>query len=301
LDANAQFRITVWPGQPVPLPRYRRVHCRLSEARDALLFTYERDGLAEPGGETYLELYNLDLDNPEEILAFASRNSVLRGEELFRRLRAANFFDRGVRERESWNAAFRKWHRPVYDRANRERLFDENERVLESVETLFEFRFTASLLHNMTSSWRLLSTGADPKSLPWLGRDSANYFDARRLMNTVLPLLLGNYSPVVEVSYPKKMKIGQRPAIAAGFPGSSAPLYETCAFELFNHIGENAIYLTCQNETCKGRPLFVRQSGRRSELGMSKLQGVMYCDAACARAQAQRAYRRRKAVKRRQT
>ncbi|MGD0713031.1 MAG: hypothetical protein ABSB24_02450 [Gaiellaceae bacterium] len=298
MDDNAQLRITVWPGLPVPLPCYQRAHCRLSQARDALLFTYDKDELVEPRGETYLELYNLDLENPDEILAFANRHSVLRGEEMFQRLKAADFFQ-GLGLRQSWTATFRKWHRPVYEGAYRENLLSEDRPPHRGIETLFEFRFAAHVLRDMTSSWRLLSAGVDPRSLPWsgwvTGGDEPSYSSARRLLATALPVLLRNYSPVVGVGSDINLdESWQKPLISAEFPGSSAPLFEVCAFELFNHIAESATYRICQNETC-GRP-FVRQWGR-SEHGQSRREGVLYCTADCAQAQAQRQYRRRKQAK----
>lgn len=297
LDANAQFRITVWPGLPVPLPCYQRAHCRLSQARDALLFTYDKDELVEPRGETYLELYNLDLENPDEILAFANRHSVLRGEEMFLRLKAAGFFDLGLNFRRSWTGFFRKWHRPVYESAYRENLLSEDRPPHRGIETLFEFQFAAHVLRDMTSSWRLLSAGVDPGSLPWSGWATGGaeprYWMARRLLATALPMLLRNYSPVVgaRLDLDLASEGWRKPVISAEFPGSSAPLFEVCAFELFNHIAESATYRICQNETC-GRP-FVRQWGR-SEHGQSRREGVLYCTADCAQAQAQRQYRRRK-------
>jgi hypothetical protein len=304
LDDNAHFRITVWPGLPVPLPRYERGGCRLTQARDALLFTYDKSELVEPRGETYLELYTLDLENPDEILAFVNRHSVLRGEEMFLRLKAADFFAWGLDFQRSWNASFRKWHRPAYRGA----LLEEFERekapgerkTTRRIETLFEFRFAADVLRDMTSSWRLLSGGVDPSSVPWAGRATGDakpsVYSARRLLSTALPLLLRNYSPVVGVS--SKISLPddgwQKPVISAEFPGPSAPLFEVCAFELFNHIAESATYRSCQNESC--RRLFVRQWGR-SELGQSRREGVLYCTASCARAQAQRQYRRREQAK----
>jgi hypothetical protein len=297
LDANAQFRITVWPGLPVPLPRYQRVRCRLSQTRDALLFTYEKDEFVEPHGETYLELSSLDLDSPDEILDFANRHSVPRGEEMFLRLKTAGFFDFGLNLRRWWTGYFRKLHRPVYESAYRESLLREEGSPIRSVETLFEFRFAANVLRDMTSSWRLLSTGVDPKSLPWSGwaTGKPDYASARRLLATALPLLLRNYAPAVGVASNVNLhKSWQKPTISAESPEPSAPLFEVCAFELFNHIAESATYRICKNESC-GRP-FVRQWGR-SELGQSRREGVMYCTAACARAQAQRQYRRRKQAK----
>jgi hypothetical protein len=82
----------------------------------------------------------------------------------------------------------------------------------------------------------------------------------------------------------------------SGVYGSEIPLYSICCLELFNHIAEDADYLTCANETC-GR-LFVRQRGRALH-GQHRTRGVKYCSSSCARAQAQRGYRRRKRPDRR--
>jgi hypothetical protein len=69
-----------------------------------------------------------------------------------------------------------------------------------------------------------------------------------------------------------------------------APLYAVCCLELFNHLVERAQVKLCANERC-GR-LFARQRGR-AEQGQYRLRGVKYCSTYCARAQAQRTYRRR--------
>jgi hypothetical protein len=76
--------------------------------------------------------------------------------------------------------------------------------------------------------------------------------------------------------------------------GLTAPdIYSCLCLQLFNHIAEEAIYLTCHNEKC-GR-LFVRQQGR-SQKGVHRTTGVMYCSDYCARAQGQRELRKRKAA-----
>lgn len=72
------------------------------------------------------------------------------------------------------------------------------------------------------------------------------------------------------------------------------PLYCVLCLELFNHIVEEAHYSRCSNETCDR--LFVRQRGR-SVHGQHRTRGVKYCSTECARAQAQRQYRRRKRAK----
>jgi hypothetical protein len=72
---------------------------------------------------------------------------------------------------------------------------------------------------------------------------------------------------------------------------TEVPLYAICALELFNHIIENADYHVCANERCE--QIFVHQQGR-AEKGQRRSRGVLYCTPACARATAQRVYRRRR-------
>jgi hypothetical protein len=75
-------------------------------------------------------------------------------------------------------------------------------------------------------------------------------------------------------------------------PGpETVALYAVCALELFNHIIDNAEYHECANERCKRT--FVHQQGR-SEKGQRRSVGVIYCSPECARATAQREYRRRR-------
>jgi hypothetical protein len=72
--------------------------------------------------------------------------------------------------------------------------------------------------------------------------------------------------------------------------GGGLPYYFICCLELYNHIAEDASLHECANERCDN--LFVRQEGRAKH-GQHRSIGVKYCSLSCARAQAQRAYRRR--------
>jgi hypothetical protein len=72
-------------------------------------------------------------------------------------------------------------------------------------------------------------------------------------------------------------------------PGWQATTYEALSLQLANHVATASIYKTCQNERC-GR-YFVHQRGTARH-GRSD-DVVVYCSPECARAQAQRKYRRR--------
>ena len=95
------------------------------------------------------------------------------------------------------------------------------------------------------------------------------------------------------VPFHPEVRIGQNeddPGLAMPYGGGHG-FYFICCLELFNHMAENATYKVCANDAC-GR-LFVRQEGRAVH-GQHRTRGIKYCSSECARAQAQRAYRRRK-------
>jgi hypothetical protein len=61
-------------------------------------------------------------------------------------------------------------------------------------------------------------------------------------------------------------------------------LFTGLAAQVFNLIVEGLPVRVCVNETCQSR--FVRQSGR-SRKNQQRTTGVVFCSAACAKAQAQ--------------
>ncbi|NEA60379.1 hypothetical protein G3I60_41010 [Streptomyces sp. SID13666] len=81
-------------------------------------------------------------------------------------------------------------------------------------------------------------------------------------------------------------------SIGIGNLSDRSPTIVSVAFlQLYNHLVEGATVRHCANEPC-GRA-FVRQRGR-AEYGQHRTTGIKYCTRECARAQAQRALRRRR-------
>lgn len=98
---------------------------------------------------------------------------------------------------------------------------------------------------------------------------------------------LAAFPPYVEV-------VPAHAATRAVLPTYGEPtvdLFTGMCVQLFNLMAEDLPVLRCANETCDRR--FVRQSGRAIK-GLHRTEGVLYCSKGCARAQAQREYRRRK-------
>lgn len=71
---------------------------------------------------------------------------------------------------------------------------------------------------------------------------------------------------------------------------SQPNLYMATCLQIYNHICVRATYHQCANENCR---LYFHHQRGRSRSGQQRNTGVKYCSTHCARAQAQRAYRRR--------
>ncbi|AXV05781.1 hypothetical protein DVS28_a1080 [Euzebya pacifica] len=92
-------------------------------------------------------------------------------------------------------------------------------------------------------------------------------------------------SPRIEVAPPG----AERGGLAFGRP--IARILQAMMLQVVDWVAAGVPARRCANETCA--TWFARQSGR-AEYGQHRTKGVLYCSRACARAQAQREYRRRK-------
>jgi hypothetical protein len=87
-----------------------------------------------------------------------------------------------------------------------------------------------------------------------------------------------------------EIQAGDQPSEDFDIGRVRSTLYGVAMLQLVNDLGEAVHFARCANETC-GR-LFARQRGR-TQYGGHRMEGVLYCSSACARAQYQREKRRR--------
>lgn len=331
-DEIQQFRITTWPAAPLPLPHPffvdsfgalvddggEVVDLQRKEWSEAELIQRHGEGVRslieasksldpdgilrgaqEPEylaqglsfGEVYLELNAVDLEDDDAIVAFCRKYGTL-----------------GIHNR-VWTATF-EGHRifgfpgvPGFDDFAAPALDEQRDELIgESSprETLSEFLWGAQCVRDMTTAWKIESGQLSAEDAEWVapcwmetvpdGEYSfwaSSYFALSRGMQSGL----APFGPTVHWEGGDQKP---RPGFGGAHPShrdAHLPLYAVLCLELFNHICEGATYRLCANETC-GRQ-FVRQHGRAAH-GQHRSQGVMYCSARCARAQAQRRYRLRK-------
>lgn len=143
-------------------------------------------------------------------------------------------------------------------------------------ETLGEFRFAAWATRSMAEAWHAFQHAESDRAA----------YDAGVLIEQWLSAALWPFGPTVDLVDAAH----DRPILAP-----YVSLYSICALQLFNHMARGEVWRQCANETCS--QLFVHQAGR-AEFRQHRLHGVKFHSAACAQAQAQREYRRRKKERR---
>jgi hypothetical protein len=318
LYEQPRFRITTWPREPARLPRPEFTKAMQYATSDGSRLVAGgvnrwRNGKAHPGfGELYLDVIRIDLENEAAVIRFVEDVDCLgvhspewMGEgdyEYFGPSEAVGFADRVVELRSSRDRAS-AGVAGTPSPALRKQGVKHGEFLPGSIETYDEFCFGARLLADLVTAWRGLTGAIPPLSVQWASQFLASETDdwtwaslpgATRLLGETFRSALRPFSPRFYVlpDGPDAELIGPH-----GRMSDDIPLFSILCLELFNHICGEIPYSECENERC--RRLFVRQRGRAIH-GQHRTSGVKYCSAECARAQAQRAYRRRRAAVRKQ-
>ena len=150
-------------------------------------------------------------------------------------------------------------------------------------ETVAEFVLGATIVRDAVAAWRLLTDEPDGDEADWhLNRLTDVPGDERRAasadyLNDVIASGLSSITPVLSLTSGPE----ERDAVL------ELNLHALCCLELFNHVAAGNDFPRCANESCAR--LFVRDERARR-------RGMRYCSRTCARAQAQREFRRRKAA-----
>lgn len=315
-DVNSQLRITAWPPAPLPLPTASKVEYEF-DSENGVLLPRSLSALAKPSsfesvalsGETYLRLNEVDLDDPMAILAFASEYGLLGGCDAYLRVienvrpyLLKQMYEPALDYTLEREAKWRSLSQGDFTSLGR----DAQNAALAFTETLNEFRFAARCIRDLTSAWNMFREGTDPKAMTWV---SPSYIESLYVGNDdfpislyfwVFPAFMRPFSPHLEFywtdlppdtrRFPPRTS-SSRITVEPLRVTRQADLVEICALELFNHIIGNTEYRVCANDRCQRT--FVHQHGR-AQKGQRRSRGVLYCTPECARATAQREYRRRK-------
>src|SRR4051794_28209176 len=94
--ANAQFRMTLWPGAPLLLPPLLGRHATYELHSSGLALVGKGSAAVGPAarlGEVYLDLYAVDLDDPDAILAFANTYGTPSGALVYMALAGHSLFE----------------------------------------------------------------------------------------------------------------------------------------------------------------------------------------------------------------
>jgi hypothetical protein len=315
-DKVSRFRITAWPGTTIPLPPVRSRDVRLEEGillPNLLAGSQGWRTEESVAGEIYLRLLELDTRDDGAILEFVRQYGLLGVIDPFREY---PFFETLPDLGGAIYNAFRKERKRAastiaqqeHDQAEVvARALDidgpaEGEGLWTDVETVTEFRVGAFYLRDAARAWIAIREGSDLGEVgfesplrfemgerPHLALD--DYFDSffRSALEPFHPALRLE----VDVEDDTGTELPHRLEVVPAPDPDGKPLYSVCAAELYNHIVEQAEYRICGRETCGRR--FVRHHGR-SRYGQHRREGIKYCSATCARAEAQRAYRVRRAT-----
>ena len=280
--------MTVWPSRP--LPPVRNLHplgpYRLNGDVLKLDLAQVAFSEIEIPDELYLrELKDIDLDDPEAIVAFTNTFGRLGHSIVSQKLLAGlvPISDQqrirmlGHRPPDETSLPWDKWFREI-DESDHLEPFGQmenrliNEWGLQHVDTFrswaLSFRHIADVVERDTKGTATTDELVAAGSL------------LDKLLEPFYPSVIGP-DPTLIDDYPPHDPFADR----------MPRLENILALQVFNHIAAGDVYQVCENETC--RPRFVHQQGR-SRSGRHRGTGVIYCSTNCADSQASREYHRRK-------
>lgn len=194
-----------------------------------------------------------------------------------------------------------------------EDLTTQREEIARSVgadtrfELLDEITLALTWLRDLSRLWIHYSYTGEMHSddLPWeaeaLGiRKPRSESEARWAFETGLSAAMTEFSPHLQryATAPASVKVKdfdtqRRSAADFAATGSKLPsFYALIARQLYNHVVERPTYQECASETCN--QIFAHQVRNGVAKYAPHAEGVKYCSRRCAKAQAQREWRRRK-------
>lgn len=249
-----RFPITLWPGQVVPVPDVEWRHV----GDDGEFLHFPPPGRSRPApDELFLrKLLDLDVDRDAAVVGFLDEYGII----------SRPYFDPGVV--------------PFPDQAQIVEPIPENlanrvsNRVvdarwyLKSARALTRHWIAALEGSDLTEAWKAEGFHAANEDCAWM-------------------LFVGHLNEGLAAFHVRVERPFSGVDVVQGIPHPG--LYSVMCLQLANHLAEAAVVRHCLG--C-GKP-FVRQLGG-AHSGQYRTEGVMYCTAKCARAQAQREYRRRK-------
>ena len=313
-----RLRITVWPGQPLPVPELVAWE---TELNGPWIEYRKRRGRESVSDELYLrELPEVDSDDPEAVYQFVKNWGPL-ARPVHNPFRPnpgwldldidapkdlVSIIEKRLPDELVGQLYGDKW-------AAAPRYFNHIEEAALYIRT---FQFMVSVFTQLHQQQSIdLGRIVWHKSLGWF--PDKEWLDKEGVDDEgLLALIAPRFSDwLTKALQPIQPYISYMDAVTkmpstGGYPANitnnsdlvtprtlpETTLYTAMAVQLFNHVAENAAVQQCANESCER--FFVRQRGR-SKFGQYRTQGVKYCSSSCAKAQAQRKLRKRQAEARR--
>jgi hypothetical protein len=259
--------MTVWP--PTPLSPVLVQRCSVVSEDGALQWRQRLEAAELPDEWVLRQLFDADLDSDEHVLALLDDGVIW-----------SPFLDPSA-------IPMSAQYRLAYPFGQTERNWwrDRTDGTLEDA------RWWLKSVRALVAMWREVSLDGNPAS-PWAaeGFSPVDQTTAWVRFQTALAEGLRPYHARVE--YAARVGAGE---LALGVPQVS--LYEAACAAVFNLVLKQPTARRCENETC-GR-VFVHQLGG-AKFRQHRSTGLRFCTPECARAEASRRYRRRKAARKEQ-